>query len=224
ARHAERGRLDALRADLALGLRLTIVIGLPASAGLVLLAKPITSLLFQHGAFDAGDARQTTAMIAAYGLGTWAYCGLLIVNRGFYAIGDRHTPLRIGLIVLSVNLVLNLVLIWPVGGWGLALATSIAAMLQVLLSVRLVQERIGRLEWVELWRTIGKASLATAAMSAVCLLTSSLLAETGRIAQVAGPAAVSIIAYAAAARLLGLGDLWLLLRRDRRLRDREEAD
>ena len=127
SRHAERGRLDKLREDLSLGLRLVICIGLPASAGLVLLANPLTALLFQHGAFDAEDARQTANMISAYGTAVWAYCGLLIVHRGYYAVGDRKTPLYVGLAAVVLNLVLNLTLIWFLGGQGLAIATAVAA-------------------------------------------------------------------------------------------------
>ena len=72
SRHSERDRLDLLRDDLAMGLRLVICIGVPASIGLCLLAEPLTDLLFRHGKFDDNDARQTAAMIKGYGSAVWA--------------------------------------------------------------------------------------------------------------------------------------------------------
>lgn len=103
-RHAERGDWQRLRDDLSPGLRLVFVIGLPASAGLWLLAEPLAVVLFQRGQVTGANARQIAETIASYGLGVWAFCGLLIVQRGYYAIGDRITPLKIGLSVVVVNI------------------------------------------------------------------------------------------------------------------------
>src|SRR5439155_6065053 len=166
-RHAERGDFRQLRDDLSLGLRLVFVIGLPASAGLWLLADPLSSVIFQHGNFDAEDARQTAEMIACYGLGVWAFCGLLIVQRGYYAIGDRRTPLKIGLFVMLVNLALNLSLIWVIGARGLALSTSLCGILQFGLCLGLIQDKVGRLPWRSLASTALRALAAAVAMTAI---------------------------------------------------------
>lgn len=213
--HAQRGEMDRLRDDLTLGLRLVAVIGLPASAGLMLLARPLASLCFEYGEFDADDARQTAEMIAAYGVGVWAYCGLLIVHRGFYAIGDRRTPVRIGMVAVALNLVLNLLLLWPFGASGLALATALTAMVQILIAVWAYEQRVGRLDWPALWRTGLKTLLCTAAMSVACWLTLRLLADVplSRSLRVALPFGAALVAFSAAAWLLRLNELWLLLRR-----------
>src|SRR5690606_9842432 len=139
SRHAERGDLDRLRDDLTLGLRLVLVVALPASIGLVLLAEPLTVLFFQRGAFDVQDTRQTAAMIAAYGIAVWAYSASLIVHRGYYAVGDRQTPLRVGLLIMIFNLLLNLTVIWFLGGPGLALSTAVCAVLQLAVITWLIQ-------------------------------------------------------------------------------------
>lgn len=213
SRHAERGRLDLLRSDLDLGLRLMIVIGLPASAGLALMAEPITTLLFQRGAFDAEDARQTVSMIAAYACGVWAYCGLLIVHRAYYAVGDRLTPLRIGMWALLLNVTLNFALLWPLGGAGLAVATALTSMVQVAVATWYLQSRIGRFEWRGLTVVLGKTLVATLAMSAVCWAASRAIAGNdnllNRSLQVFIPLAASVIVYFAAAWLLGLKEAWL---------------
>ena len=117
--HAERGEPSLFREDLARGLRMVIAIGVPASVGLILIATPLTQLIFERGEFTAEDTAQTSAMISAYGLGAWAACGLLIIARAFYALGDRQTPLRIGLLAVAVNLVANLTLVWIFAGPGL---------------------------------------------------------------------------------------------------------
>lgn len=219
SRHAGRGRLDLLRDDLSLGLRLVIAVGLPASVGLVLLAEPLTALLFQHGEFDAEDARQTAAMIAAYGVGVWAYSGLLIIHRGYYAIGDRQTPLRIGLVAVALNLVLNFTLIWPLGGEGLALATSVSAIVQVAAATWFIQARIGRVGWGGLTGSFARAAAATGIMAAVCLLALAALEPSGslsgRAIRVIVPVTCAILTYFAAAKVLKLDEVWLLFRRER---------
>src|SRR5690606_2451774 len=95
AQHAQAGRMDRFRDDLLLGMRLVLVIGVPASVGLMLLAEPLSDLLFRRGQFDAHDSLQTARAIAAYGSGVWSYCGLLIAHRGFYAVNDPTSPIRI---------------------------------------------------------------------------------------------------------------------------------
>lgn len=218
SRHAQRGETERLRDDLCFGLRLVVVVGLPSSVGLVLIASPLSALLFQYKAFDAEDARQTAQMIAAYGIGVWAYCGLLILNRAYYAIGDRQTPVRVGVAVVVLNLVLNLTLIWFLGGRALALSTALCAMLQAVAAVWLFQHRVGLLDWPRLLRTIGKAIAATALMAFVCVLIQGQfpLGPTfvGRLNAVAMPLLAALLSYAAAAKIFGLDEVWSLLKRD----------
>jgi len=217
SQHAARGELSKLRDDLMLGMRLIVVIGFPASLGLVLLAHPITVLLFQYGAFDGADTQQTSEMIAMYGIGVWAYCGLLIVHRGFYALGDRMTPVRVGTAIVLLNVVLNLVLIWFLGGKGLALSTAVCAIIQLTVIVLGLQHRLGRMSWPMLGSVLWRAFLATLMMSIVCLITLNCvgtgLSLTARMTRVLVPLGLSILSYLAAARFLRLDEIWLLFQR-----------
>jgi putative peptidoglycan lipid II flippase len=217
ARHAGRQRVDLLRDDLSQGLRLVMGVGFPASVGLVLLAQPLTALLFQHGQFDHDATRQTAGMIEAYSIAVWAYCGLLIVHRGFYAVGDRITPLRVGMIAIALNLVLNFTLIWFLGGQGLALATAASAMVQIVLVTRLLERHIGRLDWRALGVTCAKALLATAAMAVVCVITRMILPAGHSVAEramnVVASLATSLVTYLAVSRLIGFKEPWQLLTR-----------
>jgi len=221
SRHAERGRLDLLRRDLSLGMRLVIVVGLPASLGLVLLARPLTVLIFQHGAFDAADAAQTVSMIATYGTAVWAYCGLLIVHRGYYAAGDRQTPLNVGVLSVLLNLALNLSLIWFVGGRGLAMGTAISSTVQLIAVTWFLQHRLGRFDWREFRTTTLKAVVATGVMGLVCYGSVRLLpgdeSLIDKLIAVFVPLTTSILVYFALARSLGMNELWLLFKRDSQL-------
>lgn len=223
-RHAERGDWQRLRDDLSLGLRLVFVIGLPASAGLWLLAEPLAVVLFQRGHVTVANAHQIAEMIAAYGLGVWAFCGLLIVQRGYYAIGDRITPLKIGLSVVVVNLLLNFGLIFWIGGRGLALSTSLCGILQFGLCLLFIQDRVGRLPWWSLASCAGRAVLAAVGMSAVAgwvlqRLSAEAVNSSGRLLQLGATLVAAIASYAALAAILRLDEFWMLLRPHRDAED-----
>jgi putative peptidoglycan lipid II flippase len=217
AGHAARGELHKLRDDLTLGLRLVIAIGIPASAGLIVLALPLTRLLFEHGEFTMDDSLRTAALIRAYGAGVWAFCGLPILYRGFYALGDRMAPLRVGLWAVACDTILNLTLIWPLAERGLACSTALSATGQIFCLVWLIQRRVGQLDWRRLMATAARTVLATGLMSACCAGAMLLLpfgdGRWQQILSVFGPVTLGIASFFAAARLTGLVELnWLLSR------------
>lgn len=217
ARHAARGEMDRLKDDLSLGLRLVLVIGVPASAALIWLAHPVARCLFERGEFTPADTVRTAQIIASYGSGVWAYCGLLILQRGCYAIGDRLTPLRLGMISVGVNWALNLTLIWFFAECGLALSTSLCAMLQVAGLLRAIQLRLGQLPWRQLSSCVVRTILATAVMSAVGIGLITLGHQTGwwsgKLMGLAVPCLGASVVYLVTAWCLGLEELWIVLRR-----------
>ena len=216
ARHAQNGRLDLVRDDLMLGLRLVALIGIPASCGLVLLSEPLTQLLFQRGSFDEHDAVQTAQMISAYGTGIWAYCALTILTRACYALGDQKLPIQSGLLAMFVNLVLNLTLVWFVGGMGLAISTSLAAAFQCVVLCMLIQRIVGRIDWTPL-KTCGlRVLIATAVMTAATVGTLSLLPNASFLTslfRVVVPVAAAIVFYWLGCLVLGIDEWKLLLTR-----------
>jgi putative peptidoglycan lipid II flippase len=219
SRHAARGEIDRVRDDLSLGLRLVMVIGIPASAGLALVATPLTRVLFEHGEFSAGDTARTAAILVAYSTGVWAYCGVPVLYRGFYAVSERRIPLLLGLATVAVDLTLNLSLIWPWAERGLATSTAISASIQVACLAWLIQTRVGRLDWQRLASTGIRTLLATAAMSGACLAAMALLpARPGTVAQcvsLLGPVLLAVITYFAVAHCLRIEELKLLFKSDR---------
>jgi putative peptidoglycan lipid II flippase len=218
--HAQAHDYVRLREDFTLGLRYVVAIGCPASAGLMLLAGPLASLCFEYGAFDADDARHTGHMIAAYGSGVWAYCGLLIISRGFYALGDRLTPLRVGLWAVVGNVLLSLGLIWPLGGPGLAWSTAVISMLQCLVAGWLYRSKIGGFAGGSLRVAVFRAVVATIAMSLVGLTALWQLATIdgwpGRALRVVAPLAAALAVYFLTARLIGFHEPFEILLTRRR--------
>lgn len=216
SRHAVRGDLLRVRDDLSLGLKLVIAIGFPASAGLVLVAEPLTRILFQHGDFTAADTARVAPILAAYSAGVWAYCGIPILYRGFYAVGERKIPVQVGLAAVALDVSLNLTLIWPLAERGLACSTAISACVQTALLAWLIQRRIGSIDWRGLLSTAFKAASATVVMAAVWLGAFHLFpAGKGRLYEsvtVVVPILLAAAAYFIAARWFRLDELRLLLR------------
>jgi putative peptidoglycan lipid II flippase len=217
ARHTARGELDQVGRDLTLGMRLTLAIGLPASVGLILLREPIAVTLFERGAFTREDSALTARCIAAYSVGVWAYIGLLVIHRGFFAQGDRRTPTRIGLAAVGMNVVLNLTLIWFMAGAGLAFATAIAAIVQFVATAAAYQRTTKLLDLASIGRTAMLTVVATAIMGLACAVAQAWLPAEGslfdRVMALLGPFAASVGTYLLTARLIGLHEPFLLLRR-----------
>ncbi len=218
ARHAARGEFESLREDLSLGLRLVLTIGLPASVGLMLVAGPLTQAIYARGEFTTLDAARTAGMVAAYSAGVWAYCAIPVLFRGFYAVDERLAPLRVGLAALVLDVILNLLLIWPLGERGLAWSTAISSTLQVGLLVALLQARFGRLEWRDIGATAAKTGVATLGMAVVCygVLWLPPGAVGGVAVQTVLAVACGIAVFLVVARVIGLREVDDLLGRRER--------
>ncbi len=214
SRHAAHGRREQLGTDLVGGLRLVCFTSLPAAVGLMLLAKPLTALLFEHGAFTADDAARTARTTAGYALGICAYAMLPVLARGFYAAGDMRTPLATSLLGMSINVALDLTLVWPLGECGLALATAVSASVQTWAMVRLFSQRHGALDQSPLRITMLKTACASALMSGVVLAVPWVLGSSGGRwhdwLQVGGSVLAGAATFLLAARLLRCDELAML--------------
>ncbi len=110
-------------------LRWALLIGMPATMALILLAGPILSALFQYGEFDARDVAMSARSLMAFALGLVAFMLIKVLAPGFYARQDTRSPVKYGLIAMGANTAMVLMLVWPLAHAGLALATSLAAFL-----------------------------------------------------------------------------------------------
>jgi putative peptidoglycan lipid II flippase len=108
-------------------LRWVLLLCLPASTGLAILAGPILTTLFQYGQFTPTDVHKASLSLVAYSLGLLAFVLIKVLAPGFYARQNTSTPVRIGVIAMLANIVLNIALVFPLAHAGLALATSLSA-------------------------------------------------------------------------------------------------
>lgn len=222
SRHAARNDHASLSEDLTLGLRLVLFLGIPAGVGLVMLAEPLARLLYERREFTSEDTVRTARVIWSYALGVWAYCALPVLVRGYYALGDRLTPVRVGVTVVAVNFCLNLALIWPLAEAGLAVATSIGASLQVAILAVVFSRQNLPIRWRAMTATVLRTLVATSAMAAGCYGSAWLLPPgSGLVASLLGvlvPFGVAVIAFLATARMLRAPELSLLLSRSSALK------
>jgi putative peptidoglycan lipid II flippase len=114
-------------------LRWVFIIGTPAAIGLIWLAEPLLLSLFQYGEFSPSDAHQASLSLMAYGLGLSPFIFIKVLAPGYFARQDTKTPIKIGIIALVTNMVLNIILMLQFAHVGLALATSLSAMLNAAL-------------------------------------------------------------------------------------------
>jgi putative peptidoglycan lipid II flippase len=128
---------------------------LPATLGLIVLARPIVALLFERGRFTAADTAATAAALVCYAVGLAGYSIVKVATPTFYAIGRSRVPVLVSVCTVVLNIALNLALVRALGYRGLALGTSIAALanagaLLLLLRRELGGLQIDRLAWVSL--------------------------------------------------------------------------
>ena len=168
------GRNDKFRNGLRKGVEAALFIGLPASAGLMLVATDATRVLFERGEFTPFDTKLVAMSVLVYSAAVWAFSVQQIINRAYYALQDTRTPLVWSGINLGLNLVIEIPLIWllprPWGEVGMAAGTLVSFSIQAVLMLWLLSKRTGGLG---LRRSVGPIAvmlLATGLMTAACLL------------------------------------------------------
>jgi putative peptidoglycan lipid II flippase len=201
---------------------LALFFAMPATVALIVSAMPIVHGVFEHGAFTPEDTLGTAAVLMAFSAGVPAYVLIKVLTPGFYARSDTKTPLRLALWSMLVNLIGNLILIWPLAHIGVGVATAIAAWVNVALLWITLRKR-GHIQVdsrlrQKAWRIV----LAAAVMGLALWLGNALVEDqlgTGlwrRVAVLSVLVSVGGAVYALAILLLGayrLGELKTLLRR-----------
>lgn len=220
---AARKDMTGLRSAVAQSLRLAIFVGLPSGLMLIILGKPIISLLFEHGRFDHDDTIRAATVLRWYGLGMTAFCCQHILLRGFYCLKDTMTPMKISCWLVGLNITLNLILVWYLREQAFGISTAITATLHVCISVLLLRRRLGGRMGATV---ISLSAVRTLIASAVaCFVTwyihdwtSSLdlhgLGRTGAAAiQVFGPLAGAVASFFLVSTALRMDEpRWLLTR------------
>jgi len=207
-KHAEASP-DGFARTLDWGLRTTVLLAVPASIGLFVLAGPMIATLFQSGQFDAHDVLMSERSLRAYSAGLTAFILVKVLAPGFYARQDTRTPVRIAVISLAFNMACNFVLVWSLRHAGLALSTTLSAGLNAFLLYRGLR-REGVYAPTGGWRMLWlRLTLASVAMTAVLLWGAGDVAQWlamprgDRVLALAGWIAAGAVTYAGT--LLALG-------------------
>ena len=149
-------------------IRFVLFIGIPASAGLILLRRPLVELFYERNAFTAESTYRTATVILFYSLGVWAYSASHVIVRAFYSIQDTLTPVKVSAAMIGLNLILNLTLIWFLREGGLALATAISATVQIIILFAILQRRLDITGYKHIYTSVLKTLIATFFMCITC--------------------------------------------------------
>ena len=163
----EREEANSFRGILRRGLALTLLVGLPAAVGLVLVREPLVAVVFERGAFGAGDVGRVATILVGYAVGIWAFTSTHVLTRGFYARQDSATPVKIAVSMVVLNLALNVTLIWPLGAAGLAWSTAISGIVHAGVLCVVLHRRVGGLVDGAVLGSWGRSAAATLLMTAV---------------------------------------------------------
>ena len=191
AEQAVRQAHAEMRRSLSFAIALTNYVAIPSSVALVMLARPITAVLFQRGAFTAADVDLTAPALQAYAAGLWALSLVRVIAPAFYALRDPRTPMWTAAGAFVVNVIASLALVGelpyaegssfgaaigraaaalqiaPLGHVGLALAASIAVSVNAALLIVPITRRLGGLEIATIAGSLVRAAVASLAMAAV---------------------------------------------------------
>jgi len=167
SRQAAINDLDALKDTFGHAVRLIIFLTIPSMVGLIILREPIVALLFQRGEFSSHATQLTARALLYYAMGLGAFSAVKIVAATFFALKDTRTPMIMALVSILANLVLGIILMRPMAHGGLALATSLASILNLGLLVHALRSKLGSLGWRSIMRSAFTASLGAVIMGVV---------------------------------------------------------
>ena len=209
SRQANANDLPAVRGSVSRGLRMMLMLNVPAMVGLIVLAEPIVAMIYERGEFMARDTINTAGALMFYAPGLIGYSAVKIASPTFYSLRDSRTPVIVSVLSVGVNLALNLALVRLLGFKGLALGTGIAAILNSVVLLWLLRRRLDGLDGRRIFVSLAKITVASAAMGFAAQMALGWLSaltpaggELAKIIRVAGSIALALLVLAASARLL----------------------
>jgi len=226
ARQAALGDVQQFRATLSSGLRAVLFITVPSAAGLIALREPIVRLLFEVGEFGPDDTAMTAYALVFFSLGVFAVSCVQLLTRAFYSLQDTVTPVKIGALTVATNTLTAAALLrWTsLAHGGLALAHSLASVVQMTTQLLLLRRKLGgRLDGSKLLGTLARAAAAALVMMPAAAGAAKAVGArvdvatlAGRLAETGAGIAAGVAVYALAAAALRMEELrmvWSLLQR-----------
>src|SRR6267142_7159053 len=181
SRAAALGDMAAFRSALAHAIRLVTLLTIPAAIGLILLAEPIISIIYQHGRFTAEMTKQTAAALQFYAIGLAAYSAIKVLAPAFYALDKRYLPMMVSIFSIAINFLLNWFFMFKVGlgHRGLALSTSLVALTNFLLLYIMMRKYAGPLETGTILELLAKLVIPALLLAGICWLALEFLFQSG---------------------------------------------
>ena len=167
--HVALDEEERFREIVSKAIRVSLLITVPLTMGLMFLSTPVIKLLFERGAFTPQATVLTSGVLFYFAIGTFALALNYVLIRAFYALSDTKTPVKLAVTAVLANIVLSLVLVKFMAQNGLALASSIAAMIQMGLLLLFLQKKIGRLKLNQLLSDFIKTVISALASVALGL-------------------------------------------------------
>ncbi|OQY28108.1 MAG: murein biosynthesis integral membrane protein MurJ [Candidatus Cloacimonetes bacterium 4572_55] len=207
---------EGMQSTLTYSLRMIFLIMIPSTIGLIVLREPLIKLLYQRGAFDATSLKLTSSALLYYSVGLFAYGGVKAVAQFFYAQKDTKTPVKAAAFAMGINILLNLILIQPLQLGGLALATSLSAMVNMSLLLYILHKqktkRMDKRRTIltrKLWIAFSKILFAAAVMGIIVHYFYGAMfrfqhANIPNAIMVLAAIAAGVVSYAGSVRLLRL--------------------
>lgn len=172
--HATKKQKEAFSSVVSQGIRLVFFLAIPSAIGLIMIREPLISML-KHGKVTHEDVLLSSGALLFYACGLVSYFLQQLVVKSYYAQHDAKTPAKVAMVMVLGNLVLNFILIWPLGIAGLALSTAITATIQVTILLVIFKKRYDITMSIRLFESIVKSVVATFAMVSVWWLGTILL-------------------------------------------------
>ena len=157
-------QMQVFRESFSLALRSIMFITIPISAGMIVLAQPLISVVFQHGLFTYKDTLATIPALDFFALGIVEQSASVVLPRTFYALKDTWTPVLLSIITLTVNIILMNFLVKPLAQGGLALAISLSGIVNMFLLLYFLKRKIGVIDGRRIAMSLVKILLASVAM------------------------------------------------------------
>jgi putative peptidoglycan lipid II flippase len=220
ARSAADRAFAEVRRTLSFSLRLMLMLVVPASFALLVLAEPLVALIFEGRQFTPRDTEAVAAALVWYAPGLAGYATTRVLSPAFYALDDARTPMVVSIVTVGVNLALNLVLVRLMGYVGLALGATLAASTSGVILVVAMARRVDGLERRRIGAAFARITVASAFMAAAAWAAELMLRQwfpapvfLARLARIAGAAAVGTVVLVAAAHILRIEEFRTALRR-----------
>ncbi len=213
---------EELRETLSRSLRLILYLTIPASVGLMIMAKPLTAFLLRSGAFGSSSTDLVVSALVFYSIALFAHSGIEILSRGYYAMRDTRTPVAFAVISMAINLMLSVALVRPFGIKGLALSLSVATIVEFALLWRTLDRRMKGLDRMRVISSLTRTVTATVLMGEVIGLWLALLYFGGVLElnvkveaafATLGGTVIGAAVFLYASRLLGSAEAEILVQR-----------